>query len=152
MGASPRDDEPDATRWCPSARPSHPNAVAFAVRTSSASPSGPRVGYLTQAVPVDVQLLELAEPAVDPAHLQLLLRERLARVELAAPTLELELRCSEVSAAPAPNGELFPTRASADEGIIHPECALLEANICPERHRSDRKAEEDARYDDDGQG
>lgn len=61
--------------------------------------------------------VELAEPALDPAHLQLLLRERLARVTLAAPTLELQLSCRDLVAAPAPNAELFPTRASETEGL-----------------------------------
>lgn len=62
--------------------------------------------------------IELAEPALDPAHLQLLLRERLARVTLAAPTLELALRCRHLVAGAAPNGELFPTRQSAHEGLL----------------------------------
>ncbi len=62
--------------------------------------------------------IELAEAALDPAHLQLLLRERLARVALTAPTLELQLRCRHLVAASAPNGELFPTRASEDEGLV----------------------------------
>jgi protein ImuB len=61
--------------------------------------------------------IELAEPALDPVHLQLLLRERLARVELAEPTLELRLHCSRTVAGHAPNGELFPTRASEAEGL-----------------------------------
>jgi protein ImuB len=59
----------------------------------------------------------LAEPALDAAHLQLLLRERLARITLALPTLELQLRCHQLVAAEAPNGELFPTRASVAEGL-----------------------------------
>lgn len=62
--------------------------------------------------------IELAEPALDAAHLQLLLRERLARVELAAPTLELQLHCSRLASGPAPNGELFPTRAGEAEGLV----------------------------------
>jgi len=69
-----------------------------------------------QAEPTELRV-ELAEPALDPAHLQLLLRERLARVSLAAPTLELQLHCSHLVAAPAPNAELFPTRASEAEGL-----------------------------------
>lgn len=60
----------------------------------------------------------LAEPALDAAHLQLLLRERLARLELVAPTLDLHLHCSHLMAGPAPNGELFPTRASEAEGLV----------------------------------
>ncbi len=65
----------------------------------------------------DLQIA-LAEPALDAAHLQLLLRERLGRAELAAPTLELHLHCSQLVAGAAPNGELFPTRASEAEGLV----------------------------------
>jgi protein ImuB len=59
----------------------------------------------------------LAEPALDLGHLQLLLRERLARVELAAPTLELQLRCRDLVHRAAPNAELFPTRQGQAEGL-----------------------------------
>jgi protein ImuB len=68
-------------------------------------------------VPASELRIELAQPALDASHLQLLLRERLARVELAAPTLELRLHCRHTVAAPAPNGELFPTRSSEAEGL-----------------------------------
>ena len=61
--------------------------------------------------------IALAEPAIDPSHLQLLLAERLARVELAAPALELSLHCDALQPGEAPNGELFPSRASAGEGL-----------------------------------
>lgn len=61
--------------------------------------------------------LALAEPSLDAAHLRTLLRERLARCTLAAPTLELQLHCHELVQAPPPNGELFPTRASQAEGL-----------------------------------
>jgi protein ImuB len=61
--------------------------------------------------------IELAEPALDPAHLQGLLRERLGRLALIAPTMDLVLRCDQLVAAPAPNGELFPTRASEAVGL-----------------------------------
>ena len=70
------------------------------------------------AVPATELVLALAEPALDAAHLQVLLRERLARQALAAPTLELQLHCSHLVAAPAPNGELFPTPASTSEGLL----------------------------------
>ncbi len=70
------------------------------------------------AVPPTELAIELAEPAVDAAHLQALLKERLGRLELPAPTLDLQLRCRHVVAAPAPNGELFPTRASRAEGLM----------------------------------
>jgi len=62
--------------------------------------------------------IELAEPALDPAHLQTLLRERLARITLAAPTLELRLHCHQLVHAGPPNGELFPSRGSEAEGLV----------------------------------
>jgi len=62
--------------------------------------------------------IELAEPAVELGHLQLLLRERLARCQLVAPTLELQLSCHELRRSPAPNGELFPTRQGEREGLL----------------------------------
>lgn len=60
----------------------------------------------------------LAEPSAELAHLQLLLRERLARLMLAAPTLELQLSCQHLVAGAVPNGELFPTQASQAEGLV----------------------------------
>ncbi|KPF48290.1 hypothetical protein IP87_05910 [beta proteobacterium AAP121] len=60
----------------------------------------------------------LAEPSAELGHLQLLLRERLARVVLTAPTLELQLHCQQLVAGEAPNGELFPTRAGQAEGLV----------------------------------
>lgn len=62
--------------------------------------------------------LELAEPSLDPEHLHLLLRERLGRLELLAPTLELELECRETVHAPAPNAELFPSRQGQTQGLV----------------------------------
>ena len=61
--------------------------------------------------------IELAEPALDAEHLQLLLRERLAQLVLPAPTLELRLQCSDTVRRAAPNGELFPTRQSQAQGL-----------------------------------
>jgi protein ImuB len=69
------------------------------------------------APPATELRLALAEPSLDAAHLRTLLRERLARCTLAAPTLELQLHCHELVRAPPPNGELFPTRASQAEGL-----------------------------------
>jgi protein ImuB len=60
----------------------------------------------------------LAEPSRDAAHLQVLLRERLAQTELPAPTLELHLRSGEIVQKAAPNTELFPTAASEQEGLM----------------------------------
>lgn len=59
----------------------------------------------------------LAEPSRDAAHLQVLLRERLAHLQLAAPTLELQLEANDIARKPPPNGELFPTRQSESEGL-----------------------------------
>ncbi len=69
------------------------------------------------APPATELRVELAEPALDAAHLQGLLRERLGRLELIAPTLDLQLHCSHLVAGHAPNGELFPTRASQTLGL-----------------------------------
>ena len=69
------------------------------------------------ATPATELHIELAEPALDAAHLQSLLKERLGRLALIAPTLDLQLLCHQLVATPAPNGELFPTRASAAEGL-----------------------------------
>ena len=68
--------------------------------------------------PATALRIELAEPAADIAHLQALLRERLARVQLAAPTLALRLQCHEVVRQPPPNAELFPTRQSEQLGWL----------------------------------
>ncbi len=69
------------------------------------------------AVPATELRVELAVPALAAAHLQLLLRERLANLVLAAPTLELQLHCDHLVAGDTPSGELFPTRASEAEGL-----------------------------------
>ncbi len=67
--------------------------------------------------PPTVLHLALAEPALDAAHLQTLLRERLARTALHAPTLELRLYCADLVPGQAPNGELFPCAAAQVEGL-----------------------------------
>ncbi len=59
----------------------------------------------------------LAEPSRDSAHLLVLLRERLAQVQLPAPTLELALQAEDIVKRAAPNSELFPTRQSENEGL-----------------------------------
>jgi protein ImuB len=59
----------------------------------------------------------LAEPSRDATHLQVLLRERLAHLQLLAPTLELQLDADDIARKPPPNGELFPTRQSESEGL-----------------------------------
>ena len=62
--------------------------------------------------------LALAEPSRDSAHLLVLLRERLARLQLPAPTLDLCLRADDITRRAAPNQELFPTARSEREGLI----------------------------------
>ena len=61
--------------------------------------------------------IALAEPSRDSDHLLVLLRERLARLQLPAPTLELALQAEDIVKRAAPNSELFPTRQSEDEGL-----------------------------------
>jgi protein ImuB len=61
--------------------------------------------------------IALAEPSRDSAHLLVLLRERLARLQLPAPTLELALQAEDIVKRAAPNSELFPTRQNENEGL-----------------------------------
>jgi protein ImuB len=61
--------------------------------------------------------IALAEASNDAAHLQVLLRERLGRLPLPAPTLELRLRCNHLVHRDMPNSELFPSRTSEREGL-----------------------------------
>jgi protein ImuB len=58
----------------------------------------------------------LGEPVSDTAHLQSLLRERLHRLPLAAPVLELGLECDAVVEGAPPNAELFPAAPGGGEG------------------------------------
>ncbi len=84
-------------------------------------------------VPEHTELpIALAEASSDPKHLQSLLHERLARLTLSAPTLELRLRCHQLVRRAAPNGELFPTTASAQEGLLR-LIERLQARLGPER-------------------
>jgi protein ImuB len=76
--------------------------------------------------------IALAETSNDVAHLQLLLSERLARMPLPAPTLELRLQCSQLQRSAAPNGELFPTSASAREGLVR-LIERLQARLGPQQ-------------------
>ncbi|MEO8280443.1 MAG: DNA polymerase Y family protein [Ideonella sp.] len=70
-----------------------------------------------QTPPASELEIALTEASCDADHLQLLLRERLAQVRLAAPTLELRLSCPELVHRPPPNGELFPTARNEKEGL-----------------------------------
>ena len=62
-------------------------------------------------------LIAPAEPAADAEHLYSLLAERLGRLPLAEPALELSLRCEHLVAGTPPNGELFASPASQREGL-----------------------------------
>src|SRR5512139_3358451 len=59
----------------------------------------------------------LASPSADVAHLRTLLREHLARLQLAAPTLELHLHCRQLVHRPKPSGDLFPSPQAEREGL-----------------------------------
>jgi len=59
----------------------------------------------------------LAEPSRDSAHLQVLLRERFAQLQLPAPTLDLRLHADDIARRAPPNTELFPTPAAEHEGL-----------------------------------
>ncbi len=61
--------------------------------------------------------IALAEPSRDVEHLAVLLRERLAQLQLPAPTLELQLHAADIARRAPPNGELFPTPHSEHEGL-----------------------------------
>lgn len=69
-------------------------------------------------VPASTALeVALAEPAADAAYLQQLLAERVGRLPLVAPALELSLHCDALLPGAPPNAELFPTRASEGSGL-----------------------------------
>jgi protein ImuB len=93
------------------ARAQRSRVVAFvlSMRHESRHREGP--------LPATELRIELAVPSDDAHHLQTLLRERLANCQLAAPTLELRLRCHQLARGEAPSGELFPTRQSQSEGL-----------------------------------
>jgi protein ImuB len=75
--------------------------------------------HQAQEAPAQTLLdIALAEPSRDAAHLGVLLRERLAYTQLAAPTLELHLRCHDIARSAPPNNELFPTQKSEREGLV----------------------------------
>jgi protein ImuB len=71
------------------------------------------------AAPPDQTTLDIApaEPAADVGHLLSLLTERLGRLPLADPALELSLLCSDLVAGTPPNRELFASRSSEREGL-----------------------------------
>jgi len=76
--------------------------------------------------------IALAEPSRDAEHLSVLLRERLAYTQLAAPTLELHLRCRHVARSAPPNDELFPTQRNEREGLVR-LIERLQARLGPQQ-------------------
>jgi protein ImuB len=76
--------------------------------------------------------IALAEPSRDSAHLLVLLREQLARVQLPAPTLELRLQAEDITKRAPPNAELFATARSEHEGLIR-LIERLQARLGPGR-------------------
>ncbi|HET7795481.1 MAG TPA: DNA polymerase Y family protein [Rhizobacter sp.] len=87
---------------------------AFVRRFSLVMKHEPRWGHAQAATELEVAL---AEPSRDAAHMLVLLRERLAALQLPAPTLELGLQSDDISRRPPPNAELFPTPQSEHVGL-----------------------------------
>lgn len=90
---------------------------AFVRRFSLLMQHEPRWRRDAQAPSATTLDVALAEPSRDPSHLLVLLRERLAQVELPAPTIELRLQAEDIARRPPPNSELFPTARSESEGL-----------------------------------
>jgi protein ImuB len=100
--------------------------------------------------PADTRLdIALAEPSRDAAHLLVLLRERLAALQLPAPTLDLQLHAGDIARRAPPNSELFPTPGSEREGLTR-LIERLRARLGPEQvqrlvrvqdHRPERASE-----------
>jgi protein ImuB len=67
-----------------------------------------------RSTPVRIQL---GCASRDPAHLTLLLRERLGQVTLIAPVIELSLAADQIVELATPNSELFPSAAAQAESI-----------------------------------
>ena len=76
--------------------------------------------------------IALAEPSRDSGHLLVLLRERLAQVQLPAPTLELALQAEDIVKRAAPNNELFPTPLNENEGLTR-LIERLQARLGPQQ-------------------
>lgn len=87
---------------------------AFVCRFSLLMKHEPRWSHAQAVTVLDIAL---AEPSRDSAHMLVLLRERLAALQLPAPTLELALESDDISHRPPPNAELFPTPQSEQAGL-----------------------------------
>ena len=76
--------------------------------------------------------IALAEPSCDAAHLSVLLRERLAHLQLPAPTLELRLCCADVARGSPFSAELFASARGEREGLVR-LIERLQARLGPQR-------------------
>ncbi len=93
--------------------------------------------------------IALAEPSRDVAHLALLLRERLAPLQLPAPTLQLRLHAADIQRRAPPNNELFPTPHSEHEGLTRLVerlqarlgCEQIQRLAAVDDHRPERASE-----------
>ncbi len=78
--------------------------------------------------------IALTQASAELAHLQALLREHLARLQLPAPTLEIHLECADWVQNAPPNESLFPTPQSESEGLVQ-LIERLQARLGPEHVR-----------------
>jgi protein ImuB len=92
----------------------------------------PRWRLRRETPPATTLEIALAEPSRDRKHLLVLLRERLGRLQLPAPTLDLVLRADDFVRRAAPNDELFPSARSAHEGLVQ-LVERLQARLGPEQ-------------------
>lgn len=76
----------------------------------------------------------LAEPAWQSERLRVLLRERLATLELPGPAIALRLRCDEIDLARIETGMLFPDPAGS-AGALAPLIERLQARLGQHRVR-----------------
>ena len=76
--------------------------------------------------------IALAEPSCDADHLSVLLRERLAHLQLPAPTLELRLHCADVAKGSTFSAELFASARGEREGLVR-LIERLQARLGPEQ-------------------
>ena len=76
--------------------------------------------------------IQPAQASADADHLLSLLTERLGRLPLPAPALELSLHCHALAAGGPPNGELFASPGSQQEGLVR-LVERLQARLGPEQ-------------------
>jgi protein ImuB len=99
--------------------------------------------------PQTVFELALATPSSDAAHLQSLLRERLGRLALPAPALELRIRCARLVHEAPPPQDLFAVRADAHVGFAQLlerlQARLGPDGVCQLRDLDDHRPEQATR-------